>query len=272
MTNTLEDRDYYYISKRVYDYSRINLTEKKRQLIISRLNKRLRLLGLNTISSYVELLKSEKDNREFLNMIDALSTNYSLFFREKYHFRYLKNIIFPEFTNRSLKIWSAAASTGQEIYSILIALHKYINKTGSKINYELYASDISRNVLEQASKGLFSLDDLKGLNNKLIKEFFLRSKDINSKVVKIKNSYVKEVLFFRQNLNDKNYKVPQMDIIFLRNILIYFDDKTKCEIVNRMYEYLNNGGYLILGHCDSLACDDVKFHPIGKSIYQKRLL
>lgn len=270
LTNSLKERDYKYISKRVYDYSRINLTEQKRQLIISRLNKRVRLLGLDSLSSYVKYLKDEKGNREFLNMIDSLSTNYSLFFREKFHFKYLTKIILPKFFNKKLNIWSAASSTGQEIYSILITIHKFMDKSEKRIFYDLYASDISRNVLKRASKGLFNIEDLNGLSPELLREFFLKSRVEGSKEVKVKNRYIEEIKFFRQNLNKEEYKIPMMDVIFLRNILIYFDNKTKCEIVNRMFDYLNDDGYLILGHCESLICDSLNFTPLGKSIYQKR--
>ncbi len=273
MIYKLEHKDFEYISKRVYDYSKINLTEKKKSLIVSRLTKRLKAVGVNSISDYIKYLEFEdENNKEFLSMIDALSTNYSLFFREIHHFDFLKKDILPDHHNKNLNIWSAASSTGQEIYSILMTIEEYQKSKSIKINYNLFASDISRNVLLQASKGLYDREDIKHMHHNLLKKFFLEGTGEKKDKVKIKNQYIKKVKFFRLNLNEKKYNVPMMDIIFLRNIIIYFDKESKIEIINRLYDYLKPGGYFILGHSESLTGISNKLKHIGKSIYIKEVL
>lgn len=271
MIFTLEDGDFKYISQRVYNYSNINLTEKKKPLIISRLTKRVRELGMDSIAEYVKYLKvQDLANKEFLNLIDRISTNYSLFFRESHHFDFLEKKL-PKYTDE-LRIWSAASSTGQEIYSILMTIKEYERKNKRKVKYKLFASDISRNVLNKASTGIYSRDEIKGINKRLLKEYFLRGIEEKSDLVKIKNKYVKEVKFFRQNLNENKYNIPQMDFIFLRNIIIYFDLESKVKLIKKMYSYLKPGGFLILGHSESMSGISSDFNCVDKSIYQKASL
>lgn len=268
MIYKLKDDDFKYISQRVYNYSKINLTEKKKALIVTRLSKRIRQIGVDSISDYVQFLKNnDPENREFLSMIDALSTNYSLFFRENHHFEFLKKILSKY--NSQLNIWSAASSTGQEIYSILITIKEFEKENKKRVKHNLFASDISRNVLLKASSGIFNRDEIKGIDKKLLKRYFLQGTGDKSNFVKIKNLYVKEIRFFRQNLNESKYPIPLMDIIFLRNIIIYFDKKSKIELIEKLYNHLKPGGFLILGHSESLSGISNDFKHVDKSIYQK---
>ena len=265
----LNDKDFNYISTSVYDYSKINLTEKKRALVISRLSKRIRKLKLNSFSEYIQFIKDDVSGKEFLAMVDSLSTNYSLFFRESHHFDFLKENVLPHYQNKELNIWSAASSTGQEIYSIIITLKEYQRQNKIKIRHNLFASDISREVLETASKGTYYMNDVKKIPLPLLKTYFLKGSGQNSDKVKIKRKLINEIKFFRLNLNDKKYQIPKMDIIFLRNAIIYFDLPTKKELINRLYNYIKPGGYLIIGHSESLTGITDKFKLIGKTIYKR---
>ncbi len=270
MVFELKDKEFKYISSKVYDFAKINLTEKKRSLIVSRLSKRIRALNLNGFTDYIKYLEEEDFNKkEFNTMVDSLSTNFSIFFRELHHFEYLTSNVLPSFINKELKIWSAASSTGQEIYSILMTIKEFQEKTGSRINYKLYASDISSKVLIQASSGLFESRDIDKVDKRILKKYFLKSTGKNKDSVKIKKELIKDIKFFKLNLMDKSYKLPLMDMIFLRNAIIYFDKQTKTELVDRLYNYLNPGGYLILGHSESLSGISNKFGLIGKTIYRK---
>jgi len=267
----LNDEEYAYISRRVYDYARINLTEKKRSLIISRLSKRIRGLNLHSFSEYIELLKhNDSSESEFQTMVDCLSTNYSRFFREPHHFDYLTESFLPQHTRNDINIWSAASSTGQEVYSILMTLHEYNHKSGQNISGNLFASDISRKVLKSASQGIFSNEDTAGLDKALLKKYFLSGKGSQSRIVKVKNDYIKKIRFFRLNLNDTSYKLPVMDVIFLRNAIIYFDKETKQDLIGRLYSMLVPGGLLILGHSESLVGISDQFELIGRTVYRKR--
>ena len=266
----LNDKDFKYISSSVYDYSKINLSEKKRALIVSRLSKRIRHLKLETFTEYTDYLKNDTSGKEFQTMVDSLSTNYSLFFRESHHFDFLKNNILQEYNSGELNIWSAASSTGQEVYSVLMTIKEYEHEKNKKIRYRLYASDISRPVLEKASSGIYNSMDIKNIPRSLLEKFFLRGSGSQSDLVKIKKNLIRDVHFFRLNLNDKSYKLPQMDVIFMRNAIIYFDQPTKIELIDRLHQYIKPGGYLIIGHSESLSGISEKFELIGKTIYKRK--
>lgn len=265
----LSDKEFGIISNKIYDYAGINLTEKKRSLVVARLSKRIRLLELDGFGDYINYLKKDKTGREFQEMVNAISTNYSLFFREAHHFDFLTKHVFPHVSNVELKIWSAAASTGQEIYSVLITLKEYQRKTGTKIRSNLFASDISRNVLIKASQGVYQRKDVMQIDPGLLKEYFLRGTGSQSGYVKIKRDLIKDVKFFQLNLTDEKYSLPLMDVIFLRNAIIYFDKDTKRKLIDRLWHYVKPRGYLILGHSESLSGISDRFSLVEKTVYQR---
>ena len=268
---SLKDSEFKYISEELYKYARINLSQKKKSLVISRLSKRIRALKLEGFTQYVELLKEkDPDKAEFHRMVDALSTNYSLFFREPYHFEYLIDTIIPDIKTNDLKIWSAASSTGQEIYSILITLLEYEKFTRKKMRYELYASDISSDVLRYAANGIYPDKDVANIDRSIVSEYFLKGSGTKAGQIKVKKELIRKIRFFRLNLSDKTYRLPMMDIIFLRNVIIYFDKETKIELINRLHNYIKPGGFLFLGHSESLSGISDAFYPVGKTIYRKR--
>ncbi len=268
---TLEEREFKYISNEVYQFARINLTQKKKFLIVSRLSKRIRALKLNGFPQYVEFLKNNDPERtEFQRMVDALSTNYSLFFREEHHFEYLVESILPQYGSDRLNIWSAAASNGQEIYSILITLLEYKKQSGSMLSYKLFASDISSDALRYAASGIYPQRDIEKIPHALLSTYFLKGRDSSKDMVKIRNDLIRQVRFFRLNLSDEKYRIPIMDIIFLRNVIIYFDKSTKIELISRLYDYLTPEGYLFLGHSESLSGISDQFIQVGRTIYRRR--
>ena len=267
----LGDRDFKYISGEIYSYAGINLTQKKKSLIISRLSKRIRALNLDGFPAYIEYLKnSDPDKIEFQRMVDALSTNYSLFFREAYHFEFLADTILPELSGNSINIWSAASSTGQEIYSLLITLLEYEKHHKTRLSYNLYASDISTDVLKYAAAGIYPKKDIEKVDRSLVSTYFLNGSGSKTGSVKVKKNLVNKVRFFKLNLSDSTYRIPGMDVIFLRNVIIYFDKKTKIELISKLHRQLNPGGYLFLGHSESLAGISDMFQSVGKTIYKRR--
>ncbi len=267
----LADREFRYIADALYDFAKINLTEKKRSLVISRLSRRIRATGLNSFPEYVEYLKNEDPDRaEFMKMVDAMSTNYSLFFREPYHFDFLTDNILRSFDGSELKIWSAASSTGQEIYSILMTLLEFERIKQKRIQFRLYASDISTDVLRSAAAGIYSSKDIEKVEPELLKRYFLKGSSSKAGMVKIKNELIRRVKFFRLNLNDEKFQIPLMDVIFLRNVVIYFDKPTKIELIARLHDYLKPGGYLFLGHSESLSGISDQFVNVGKTVYRRK--
>ncbi|MBI9102442.1 MAG: chemotaxis protein CheR [Spirochaetales bacterium] len=269
----LNDNEFQYISRKIYDYAKINLTEKKRSLVISRLSRRIRALGLTGFQEYIDYLETEEGQTvEFQLMVDALSTNYSLFFREPHHLDFLYDKILPESRQEPLNIWSAASSTGQEIYSILIKILEYQSANSKVIPCKLYASDISSQALTTASRGVYQRKDTAKIDDKILKKYFLSGTGSKNDSVKVKKDLIKKVHFFKLNLDDEIYHLPPMDIIFLRNVVIYFDKDTKIRLIDRLYNYLKPNGYLILGHSESLSGISDKFRVKGKTIYQRREL
>jgi chemotaxis protein methyltransferase CheR len=261
------------LAKIIYDFSRIHLSEKKKPLVISRLSKRIRKLGLANFSEYLSLIRSAgPESDEFTEMINSISTNYSHFFRESYHFDFLvSHYLTPlkQEGSNPLCIWSAAASTGQEVYSLLICLEEFKRIKNPHLRYQLYASDISSKVLNTASSGLYKIEETQKISKEYLKTYFLRGKGSYENQFKVKNQYIKQIKFFKFNLNSTQYDVPPMDIVFLRNALIYFDRPTKQQIINRLYDILPPEGLLFLGHSESLAGISSKFKLVGRTIYKK---
>lgn len=265
----LSNKEFKYISKKVYDYSHINLTEKKKSLMVSRLSKRIRALNLNSFAEYINFLEDDNTGQEFLKMIDSLSTNFTHFFRENHHFDFLSTTILPKSSNSDFKVWSAASSTGQEVFSILMTIMEYEEKTKKYIKPVLYASDISRDVLKTACKGIYPSSELKDIPKTIIKKYFLHGNGRTKNMVKIKKNLISKIKFFRLNLSDHSFNLPKMDVIFLRNVIIYFDSDTKYKLVEKLHRYIKPGGYLIIGHSESLSGLSHIFKLIGKTIYQK---
>ncbi len=266
----LSDKEFKYISERLYRYAKINLTQKKRSLVVSRLSKRIKDLKLTGFSDYISYLENNDDSgSEFQNMVDALSTNYSLFFREPYHYDFLAENIISKTKTEALNIWSAASSTGQEIYSILISLLEYKRKNRQLLNYKLFASDISGKALTAAARGIYPAKDIEKIDNKILERYFLRGSGNMEEYVKVKRELINRIWFFKLNLTDPEYRLPLMDIIFLRNAIIYFDKETKISLINRLHYYIKPGGYLFLGHSESLSGISEKFYPVGKTVYKR---
>lgn len=266
----LDKNEFRYISERIYDYAKISITEKKKSLVVSRLSKRIRALKLDSFKEYIDYLENRDDSgKEFEQMVNSLSTNFSSFFRESYHTDYLASQILPKLNGQSINIWSAAASTGQEIYSILITIKEYERESKKRIDYNLFASDISSRALTAACRGVFQKKEVTEIDDKFLKRYFLSGTGNQSELVKIKKELVKKINFFKLNLMDSSYKLPVMDIIFLRNAIIYFDRETKIRLINRIYNYIKPGGFLFLGHSESLTGISDRFQLIGKTIYRR---
>ncbi len=151
-----------------------------------------------------------------------------------------------------------------------MTIKEYEIESDNKLSYNLFASDISNSVLSTASKGIYQNEEIDKIDKTVLKRYFLEGSGDSEGLVKIKDEYINKIKFFRQNLNDERYHVPQMDVIFLRNVLIYFDNETQMEITNKLHSYLKPGGYLIIGHSEYLSGIDCPFNHIGQSIYQKK--
>ncbi len=270
-TFSLSTSEYQSVCNRVYDLAGIKLGDQKQDLVYSRLSKRLRNLGLDDFGSYLSLLDSPEGQGEVEFMLNALTTNLTSFFREKHHFDHLNDTALEESidrqsSDRSLRIWSSACSTGEEPYSIAMTLLES-GIDSRRTDLRILATDINTDVLEQASLGKYSPTIL----NKCpanYRKYFEISPDGGGEA----KAVVKNLIRFKQlNLLGNWPMKRQFDIIFCRNVLIYFDNETKTRLVGRFVDALKPNGWLYLGHSESASGVHTALEPSGRTVYRKIL-
>ncbi len=256
----------------LYQESGIKLSEHKKPLLVSRLSKRLRRLELRSFEDYYDyVLGKGADEGEFVQMLDLLSTNKTDFFREPAHFKFLAEHILPALEDdKKIRIWSSACSSGEEPYTIAMTLNDAISRP-EEWDCKILASDLSTRVLEKAAKGIYAGDRVTGIDLKALRRHFLKGKGENSDKVKVKKHLSDMVVFRRINLMNEDYPIKTpLDLIFCRNVMIYFDQPTQERLVNNFYRYLKPNGFLFIGHSESLQWAESPFVQVGPTIYQKR--
>lgn len=244
--------------------SGIDLPESKRQLIAGRLHGRLKALGLPDYDAYVELLAQPNQAAERQRMIDLLTTNETYFFREPEHFRYLAAEILPKLPRRPVRVWCAAASSGEEPYSLAMLLQDKLGDGG----WSLLASDLSTRVLERASQGLYPLQRTDLLPPEYLKRFCLRGTGDYDGHLLIRRELRDRVRFCQHNLLHSAADLGQFDIIFLRNVLIYFNGATRQQVIDRVQRQLRPGGWLVIGHSESLQGVQNALQLVRPSVYR----
>ena len=254
----------------IYDESGISLGDQKQSLLVSRLSKRLRELGLTTFSEYYDQLMSDSSREEFTRMLDLISTNKTDFFREPKHFDFLRERILPELAQeKTVRIWSSACSTGEEPYTIAMTLQEGVSDP-AQWDFKILASDLSMRVLAKAAAGLYDADHVHDVPPELMKRHFLRGRGESKGLVKIKPHLAAMVQFRRLNLMDERFPIKSpLDVIFCRNVMIYFDRPTQEQLVNKFYRYLKPGGHLFIGHSESLQWVTHPFKSLEPTIYRK---
>lgn len=272
----LTDAEFNRISTFVTGNFGIRLPKEKKVMVEGRLQKRLRATGCSDFKNYLELVFSEQGKEELINMIDAISTNKTDFYRESAHFDFLINTVLPQFREknqkRNLSIWSAASSTGEEIYTLAMVLEEYNQKISfdQQLDYRILGTDISVEALRQAVNAVYKFDRIKDVPFDLRAKYFLKSKDRESNTVRVIPKLRNRVTFRRLNLVDSHYSLEQnFDIIFCRNVLIYFDKATQESVINKLCGKLSKGGYFFLGHSESILGKNVPLKPILPTIYER---
>jgi chemotaxis protein methyltransferase CheR len=264
----LGNTEYRSVCDRVYALAGIKLGDQKQDLVYSRLSKRLRALGLDNFESYLKLLDSSEGQNEIEFMLNALTTNLTSFFREIHHFDHLKGEALQKSVDRgadrSLRIWSSACSTGEEPYSIaMTVLESGFDPRRSDIR--ILATDINTDVLEQAALGEYSSTIMSKCPSNYL-EYFQKKPNGNGEV----KSSVKNLIRFRQlNLLGNWPMKRKFDIIFCRNVLIYFDNQTKARLVDRFVDALKPSGWLYLGHSESASGVHPSLKASGRTVYRK---
>ena len=253
--------------------SGIFLSEAKKALVVGRLGRRLRELGLRSLAAYYRLLV-EGDEQERTRMLDCICTNETHFFREPRQFEFLEQRVFPDWAARAaagrprrIRAWSAACSTGEEPYSLAMTLLAHFPPS-SGWTLEILASDLSTRALDQARAGLWSVDKAREIPERYLKAFMLRGTGAQEGVMKAGPEIRSLLRFQRVNLNQDRYPVQgPFDLVFCRNVLIYFDVASKARVVHRLLDELAPGGYLFLGHAESLTGLSDRGRSVGPTVY-----
>jgi len=270
MIYELRDIDFEKISRLVYEQSGINLHEGKKQLVKVRLNKRLREGSFGSFAEYFRYVTTKEGSDGLIAMIDSLSTNLTSFFREESHFRKLREIL-PEMAGSSsrcrLRVWCAGCSTGEEPYSLAITLKEALNGQGADL--KIMATDISTRVLRTAAVGIYSSDQVKKIPQPLLRKYFQIGQGKWQGNYRVKKDLKNMVKFMRFNLMKSASFNDPFDIIFCRNVMIYFDKETQGRLIDRFYNCLGEKGWLFIGHSESLTGLNHSFKYIEPSVYRK---
>jgi chemotaxis protein methyltransferase CheR len=277
MQTTLNQKDFDRLSAFIYSELGIKMPAAKTTMLTGRLNKRLRALNLKTFTDYCDFLFSDKGKEEeMVHLINAVTTNKTDFFREPSHFDYLTKTALPELENlrryeprRKLRVWSAGCSTGEEPYTLAMVLTE-AQAAKQGFNYEILATDISTRVLDIARRAVYPMERIEPVSDQYRKKYLLRGRDKNNPQVRIVPELRKQIRFGRLNFMAEDFGLPEMvDIIFCRNVIIYFDKQTQERLMNKFCRYLNRGGYLFLGHSESLHGYDTPLTQVAPTIYRK---
>lgn len=265
--NRLSHPDFLRISDIVYEYSGINMQDGKESLVQSRLQKRMRDLGISDFSKYVDFVESQSGKEELYRMIDVMTTNKTSFFRESAHFDFLRDEVIPKLTGNRLRAWSAACSSGEEPYTLAIVLNEFLPERILK-DTRILATDLSVRMLNIAKNGVYSDETIRSIEPHLRTKYLSKASvgEDNYKVLPILRSMV---YFGPLNLMKEWPMKGPFDFIFCRNVMIYFDRQTQEQLIERFWGYIKPGGYLFVGHSEGLSGISHKFHYVKPAIYIK---
>lgn len=265
---TREDFDY--LRKLVTDTTGIIADDDKYTLYYTRLARRVRKLGLKNFTEYRNYLNANKE-AELIELVNSVTTNLTAFFRENHHFEFLADSIIGKAKkrgDRKMRIWSAGCSTGEEPYSIAITLAENIPDLKSW-DIKILATDIDSNVVKKASTGVYEMVRVDGMDKTRLKKYFKKGTGKNTGFVRVTDELQDMITFSQLNLLQQWPINDEMDCIFCRNVVIYFDKPTKAKLVDRFADLIKPNGYLLMGHSESLYKSSDRFQLLGKTIYQK---
>jgi chemotaxis protein methyltransferase CheR len=250
----------------IYKRAGISLHDGKHAMVYSRLSRRLRETGFQSFRDYLGWLDSA-DVPEWQEFVNALTTNLTSFFRENHHFEVFSALLRSRPAGFPWRVWCSAASTGEEPYSILMTV---MESLGPHPKFSLVASDIDSKVLASAQQGVYRLDGLKGVDPSRLQRFFLRGKSGNDGMVRVKPELSRMIEFLMVNLvkDDWPFRDP-FDVVFCRNVMIYFDAQTQRKVLERIYKVMKPGGMLFVGHAENFSDSRDLFVLKGKTVYER---
>ncbi len=257
------------ISRLLYQLCGIDLRQGKEGLVQARLAKRLRALGLADYDDYIAYVRRDASGRELVTMIDVLTTNKTSFFREPRHFDFLCQHVVPQLRARSRgRIWSAGCSSGEEPYTIALVLRETLPDL-DRLDIKILATDISTPVLARAREATYEQDALAGLPSTLVHRYFTCVKPTPPRLYRVNDNVRALVRLARLNLMEPWPMKGPFDVIFCRNVVIYFDKPTQQKLVRRFWKLLRPGGFLFVGHSESLTTASHEFRYVQPAVYLK---
>ncbi len=271
----ISSRDYSRLRELVYDEAGINLGSERRTMLEGRIRRRLKDLAIHSYGEYCDYLFSGEGLRdELVHLIDVVTTNKTDFFREPRHFEFLTATALPEFlaanaARRPLQVWSAACSTGEEPYTLAMVLSE-CGLTHPGFAFRMIATDISTTVLKKAELGIYSADAVRPVPQSLKVKYFMRGRERSFERVRVVPELRRLIEFRRLNFMDSDYGIQEeFDIIFCRNVIIYFDRPTQQSILEKITQHLRPRGYLFMGHAETLHELDLPVTPIAPALYRR---
>lgn len=262
---SITDREFQRYRKFLYEAAGIQLTDSKKPLVTSRLSRRLSALGIRSYGAYLDLIQSGRDSGERQTAIDLLTTNETYFFRESKHFDLLRDLASRAPAGKSFRVWSAACSSGEEPYSIAMVL---ADVRGSS-PWEVFASDLSTRMLDRARAAHYPMERATHVPRKYLERFCLKGIDDQAGTLLVDAPVRGRVQFAQVNLMEPLPDLGRFDVVFLRNVLIYFDLETKRGVVGRLSQVLTEGGHLFIGHSEALHGIAEGFETVMPTVYRR---
>jgi chemotaxis protein methyltransferase CheR len=270
----ISDADFKRLHEMMESKYGINL-KQKRVLIEGRLSNTITQRGFADFTSFLNMVYADRTGTEMVALLNKLTTNHTYFMREEEHYKYMKDVVLPYFEkekkDRRVYLWSAASSSGEEPYTNIMQLLEYFSARSTMWNLSTLATDISQRVLDIAKTGVYSKESMSKLPDLWKKKYFTPLPNDKDNF-KVSPEVTRRVEFKTFNLMDKiPFRTYPFDLIFCRNVMIYFEMPVKVELVNRLYEVIRPGGYLFIGHAESIPRDKTKFEYVKPAIYRKPL-
>ncbi len=260
------DQDFSRIKTLIYQRAGISLHDGKHAMVYSRISRRLRETDHESFKSYLDWLEHH-DGAEWQEFINALTTNLTAFFREQHHFTILAERLKKMGSGSAPRIWCSAASTGEEPYSLAMTV---LDTLGLGTNFTLQCSDIDTKVLATAAAGIYKAENVKGLSADHLRKYFLKGKGGNSGYVRVKSELQKHMDFFTVNLIQDNWPFKEpFDVVFCRNVMIYFDASTQRRVLEKIHRNMKPGGLLFVGHAENFTDAKTLFALKGKTVYER---
>ncbi|KPP96459.1 MAG: chemotaxis signal relay system methyltransferase CheR [Bacteroidetes bacterium HLUCCA01] len=256
------------VKRMLHDYSGIFLGDGKEALVKARLLKRLRKLGLDDFDDYFDFIENDATGVEFLSLVDVLTTNKTSFFRESQHFDYINDVVMPSIKDRDVTWWSAGCSSGEEPYTLAMNFLEH-KSPGSRGKLRLLATDISSLVLQRAREGVYSGEHVKDIPTAMLRKYFTRI-GANPEAWRVDPQIAAMIKFARLNLQEPWPMKGPFNIIMCRNVMIYFNRETQQKLIKRFYDLLEPGGYLFLGHSETISGPSLGFVSVRPAAYQKK--